>query len=289
MSTSIAQLIGRVDDLVSLPGVFYRVNEMVESSTAGMAQIGEVISQDPGLTARVLRMANSAMYGFSRKVDTVDRALTTIGTKQLRNLVLATSTIDAFDGIPNELVTMEDFWAHSIRCGCAAKLLAENSGHKGMSDSLFVAGLLHDIGQLVIFSQLAEESHQLLTRAMEDVEETAISVYEHEVLGFDHAELGAELVAHWHLPELFAITIRYHHRPEDADTLQAECAIVHIANSVAVLAELDSTDISETDAPPIQREAWQIAQLDENILEGVVGDTQNLFSEMKDMFLSPAA
>ncbi len=289
MSTSVSQLVKQVDNLVSLPGVFYRVNELVESPTAGMEQIGEIISQDPGLTARVLRMANSAMYGFSRKVDTVARALTTIGTKKLRDLVLATSTIDAFEGIPNELVTMEDFWTHSIRCGCAAKLLAEQSGRRATADSLFVAGLLHDIGQLVIFSQLPGESHAILTRAMEDVDETAISRYEHEQLGFDHAELGAELLAHWHLPELFVATLRWHHQPEAADRLQAECAIVHIANSIAVMAELDSTDIDETDAPPIQASAWETAGIDAAILPGVVGDTQGLFAEMRDLFLSPAA
>ncbi|HEB58630.1 MAG TPA: HDOD domain-containing protein [Gammaproteobacteria bacterium] len=289
MSTSVSQLVKQVDNLVSLPGVFYRVNELVESPATSMEQIGDVISQDPGLTARVLRMANSAMYGFRGKVDTVGRALTTIGTKKLRDLVLATSTIEAFDGIPNELVTMEDFWSHSIRCGCAAKILAEKGGRKAAADSLFIAGLLHDIGQLVIFSQLPDASRAILTRAMEDVNETAVSNYEHEVLGFDHAELGAELVAHWHLPELFTNTIRYHHNPEAAEALQAECAVVHIANSIAVLAELDSTDIDETDAPPIVSAAWQMAGLDTDITAEVVHDTQSLFDEMRDLFLSPAA
>ena len=116
MSITPEELVKNVGELVSLPDVCIRVNQMVDDPNASAVAFGEVISQDPGLTARLLRIANSAFYGFSQEIDTVSRAVTIIGLGKLRDLVLATSTVDVFDKIPNELLTMENFWRHSLSC-----------------------------------------------------------------------------------------------------------------------------------------------------------------------------
>jgi len=287
MTTAIEDVIKQVDDLVSLPGVFVRINEMIESEESSAADIATVISQDPGLTIRLLRVANSPFYGLSKEVDSVSRAITIIGTQRLRDMVLATCAVEAFEGIPNELVTMDDFWSHSLLCGIIAKNLAELAGIRE-SDSLFIAGLLHDIGQLIMFRQFPEEATQVLLRELDQVDEPEITTSEQEIIGFNHAELGGALIAHWHLPAIFVETISYHHTPEQATNFPKQSSIVHIANTLAVLAELNTLNIEETDAPPIHSGAWETIGLNPEVINPVIAAAQHEFSSMRTLFLPEA-
>jgi len=121
MVISIDEIVKDIEDLVSLPSVFIQINQLIDDPKCTSAQIGDIISQDPNLTVRVLRIANSPMYGLRAEIDTVNKAVTVIGMKRIRDLVLATSAVDAFESIPNELITMENFWMHSVYCGLMAK------------------------------------------------------------------------------------------------------------------------------------------------------------------------
>ena len=284
MTVTIEEIIKDVDDLVSLPGVFIRINEMIESQESTATEISKVLSQDPGLTVRLLRVANSSFYGLSKEVDSVARAITIIGTQRLRDLVLATCAVEAFEGIPNELVTMDDFWSHSLFCGLISKHLAEQAGIKE-SDSLFISGLLHDIGQLIMFRQLPELSLQVLLQDLDQVDEPEIIISEKEIIGFDHAHLGGAVVAHWQLPPVFVETISCHHEPETATEFPKHAAIVHIANTLAVLTELKTFNIEETDAPPIHPGSWETIGLTPEVIQPVIAAARQEFENMRALFL----
>ncbi|NOX91628.1 MAG: HDOD domain-containing protein [Gammaproteobacteria bacterium] len=124
MNEKIQDLLSNVEQLISLPAAYVRLNELVEDPTSSADDIAHVITQDVALTARLLRVANSPLYGLSTQIDTVSRAVTVLGTQQVRDLALATSACKSFDGIPNELVSMESFWEHSILCALCARTLA---------------------------------------------------------------------------------------------------------------------------------------------------------------------
>ncbi len=280
MPVSLKEFTQDIDNLVSLPSVGVRVNEMVNNPSSSATDIGKVISQDPALTARLLRIANSPTYGLSTQVDTVSRAVAVIGIKRIRDLVLATSTITAFDKIPNELVTMENFWRHSLYCGLAAHLLAELR-HIKNAETLFIAGLLHDIGQLVIFRKLPQEAKQALLLSIEGPDELALHKTEQRIIGFDHAQVGAELLRHWHFPELLIECVEFHHAPELAQKYPVETAIVHIANSLATLAEIDS--VVEEDAVLTDPAAWSVAGLGKEMIEPTVRAAQAQFATMKNL------
>jgi len=280
MPVSLQEFTRDIDNLVSLPGVGVRVNEMVNDPSCSAADIGKVISRDPALTARLLRIANSPAYGFSTQVETVARAVAIIGIKRIRDLVLATSTISAFDGIPNELVTMENFWRHSLYCGLAAHLLAERLEMKN-ADTLFIAGLLHDIGQLVIFRKLPREAKQALLLSVEGPDDLALHKAEQQTFGFDHAQVGATLLRHWHFPDLLVECVEFHHAPEQARKYPMETALVHIANSIATLAEIDS--VSEEDALRTDPAAWTMTGLGKEAIEPTVRATQAQFATMRNL------
>jgi HD-like signal output (HDOD) protein len=284
MPASINDIISQVDDLVSLPGVFIRINEMIESQESTAAEIGAVLSQDPGLTARLLRIANSPFYGLSKEVDSVSRAITIIGTQRLRDLVLATCAVEAFEGIPNDLMTMDDFWEHSLYCGLISKHLGELAGLRE-SDTLFIAGLLHDIGRLIMFRELPTESLEVLIRELDHLTEPDMIETEAEIIGFDHAQLGGAVIAHWHLPAIFVEPISLHHQPEKATAFPRHTAIVHIANTLAVLAELNTFNMEETDAPSIHSGSWEKIGVSPDVIQMVVTTARQEFESMRSLFL----
>jgi HD-like signal output (HDOD) protein len=281
MGTSVSDLIQDITGLVSFPAVGMRVNEMVNDPATTAAQLGDVISQDPALTAQVLQIANSAAFGRTAQISTISRAVTVVGTKLIRDLVLAGSTVHAFEGIPNDLVSLEDFWRHSLYCGVAARFLAEQRGSKG-TETLFIAGMLHDVGQLVIFRKLPQESRQALLLSVEGDEDFALHHAEQQTLGFDHAQVGAALLRRWNFPPLLVECTEFHHAPALAGQFPVEAALVHLANSIAQLAEIDSLD--EEEALLTEPAAWTVTGLDKGVIEPAVRAAQQQFAAVQGMF-----
>lgn len=269
------QLVKGIVKLVSLPHVCIRVNLMVDDPKYSATEIGEVISQDAGLTARLLRVANSSFYGFQSKISTISRAVAVIGFRELRDLVVAVSAVRTFSSIPVDLENMAAFWRHSIFTGIVSRLLSRkcNILH---SERLFVAGVLHDLGQLVIYHKIPEQANRALRRKKLTGEETHIA--EHAVMGFDHAEVGAELVKSWHMPNSLEETIRYHHNPEMSSGNPVDTAIIHIADIISEMAELPE----EERAAHYQRihpRAWELTGLSEDIIESVIYEAHPLLFE----------
>ena len=271
MSEPIQDLLDDAEHLISLPAAYVRLNELVDDPSSTADQIGHVITQDVALTARLLRIANSPLYGFSTQIDTVSRAVTVLGTQQVRDLALATSAHKTFSGIPNELVSMESFWEHSILCALSARTLAMDC-LKRQREAVFVGGLLHDIGQLVLYHLLPDLSRQTLEACLDGPNELESQDAEREIIGFDHAEVGGELAHRWSLPTNLQECIAYHHDPARASQNRVETAIVHIANSIATLAELKTDDLNN--APRIHDIAWQLTGLDESIIAPTIASVQ---------------
>ncbi len=276
-------LVDNVTDLVSLPEVCIRINEMVDDPNASASDMAAAIMQDASLTGRLLKVANSSFYRFPSKIDTVSRAVTIIGTRELRFLVLATSAVRSFDHLPNEVVDMVSFWRHSVYCGVIARILAGqcNVLHK---ERLFVSGLLHDIGHLVMYHRIPDLVQVMHHRA----KAADIPLYEAErdVYDTDHGEVGGELLKAWGLPESLFEVVAFHHEPAKADKHVLDTAIVHIANSLATLAELGS--FNESEGPLIESFAWEVTGLSHDIIEPTLQEARAQFLEALLMFLPGA-
>lgn len=250
------QLIRDAGDLVSLPEVCVRINQLTEDPTSSALEIGQVISQDTALSARLLKVVNSAFYGFPGRIDTIARAITIIGTKELRDLALMTAACGVFTAIPPNLINMERFWHGALACGVLARILAR-SCQVLHPERLFVMGVLHDIGRLVMFQQLPVESRDILliSKGRDDL----IVAAERAVLGFTHGEVGCELAFDWKLPSSIRSAIRWHHLPEQATADLLECHLVYIANILADSLVWDSDLNAELDR--VQPGSWQITGL----------------------------
>ncbi len=277
-----ADLVSGVVRLVSLPEVCIRVNEMMDEASTSASDIGKVISQDTGLTARLLKIVNSAFYGFPSKIETVTRAVTVIGLRELRGLVLAASAIETFSKIPNDILNMVQFWRHSVYCGVVAQLLADRC-HVLHSERLFVAGLLHDIGKLILCHRLPSESRMVMDKLKS--EQLFDYQVEQDIMGFDHAEVGGELIKAWQMPASLEYALRCHHNPAEADDFVMEVCLVHLANVITGQAEQELDVDVELNIQPVEQIAWDMTGLDESVIEPILKQAGPLFIDALESIL----
>jgi len=251
VAPSITNLVEDCPTVASLPSVYHRITEVMSDPYSSSGDFGAVVSEDPGLTARLLRLVNSAFYNLPSEIDSVTQALSVIGTHQLHDLVLATSVISMFDDVPAEFIDMESFWKHCLATGVTCRVLATGRGEANV-ERLFVAGLLHDIGRLLMFMGNPDDTIDCMTRAREHGH--LVYVLEQEVMGYDHAQVGQTLLKAWRLPESLQEPVEFHHNPKNARRFRVEAAIVHIADVTAHSLLLGNS--GEQFIPPLSDAAW---------------------------------
>lgn len=227
-----AQLLANeVKTLFSMPEVVYKLNQLLNRPYVSNGEIGEVIINDPALTAKVLRLANNGLSGSYSKIETVSGAIALIGREAVSNLVVAASMTSHFRGIPPELIDMERFWLNSVACGVIARSLAFRC-RVLQSEPLFVAGLLHKVGRLVFYSLRSEQYRKVLAVTAQN--EEALNRAEQQVFGFTHADVGAELLRCWKLPERLQAAVAHYLAPSNAPLrFRKDAAFIHIASALA--------------------------------------------------------
>ena len=281
MTTTASDLVTDINGLVTLPDVYLRISKLLDDPNSGAGDIAKVVGQDPSFALRLLKVANSALYRFPSEVATVGKAVSIIGTSQIRNLALSMSVAKSFAGLPNDLVSMENFWRHSLHCALIARHLAREA-RRCDPDAMFTAGLLHDIGELVIFNRLPGEAADALRSVLDSQDELPVFTAEQQAMGFDHAAVGGELARRWHLPALLEECIAWHHDIAGAKRHPREAAVVHIANSLALMAELDTID--PADVTPIDPLAWEVTGLTPECMEPAVRAAQTEIAAVEQLF-----
>jgi putative nucleotidyltransferase with HDIG domain len=240
----------KIKNLPTVPGIVAKISRMVENPETSAAEVGRLISQDQVLSAKVLRMANSAFFGMSRKISSISQALVILGFEVVKGLVLTSSVFDMIQK------SMAGLWEHSIGCAAASGAVATLLGRED-AEEILVAGLLHDLGKVVLALNLPEEMRLIVNK----VASGDILFYEAEnqLLDFDHSELGQWLAEHWNLPESLAEPMRLHHRPEKA-VIKPECtAIVHVAD--IIIRAKGFGNGGDMLVPPISMAAWEMLGL----------------------------
>lgn len=278
----VTQLLDEVEGLVSPPDVCLRLFELIHAPNTSVKQIADVVAVDPNLTLRLLRIANSSFYNFSKKIDTVSRAITIIGVTELYQLVLSISAVKSFTNIPNELVKMDTFWQHSVYTGLLARALAVRASvlHP---ERLFVAGLLHDIGSLVLYNLRPAEMRDILLTAEGD--EELLYQAEMEQFGFTHASVADSLLEKWMLPEELQQAVCWHHQPDMATTARFEAHILCLASLLVNESEQGNfMGVARTDIQ-LPRDSMSVVGLNEDELYFAFEDAAEQYPAMiKSLF-----
>jgi len=274
----IEELIRKTHSLASMPEVYYRAKEMLEDPDHDLQTLAEVLESDAGLTTRLLRLVNSPLYGLPRRVDRVSYAVQLLGNNTIRDLLTATMVVRFFARIATQLVDMSSFWHHCVYSGLVARQLGQRC--RVLHDErMFVAGLLHDVGQLVLFQFQPVASALALSLA----EPRDDGLYRAELTahGYTHAEVGAELLKLWRLPNGLEECVRYHHAPELAGQYALETSIVHIANSFANRIEPARNIVHCQQV--ISPFAWETTGLTEENLENALSEANVRFLDTMEM------
>jgi len=211
-------LLRRVGDLPALPDMVNKIIAKLNRPNVPASDIARLISYDPGLTTKFLRIVNSAAYGFYSQISSVQHAIMILGFGMVRGVVLSASIFKMFENKTYAGLDPETFWRHSIGTAVASRLIA-NHRRIAYSDDAFSAGLLHNIGQMIMDYYFNQEYKLVLDQAKVEgiaLYDSAFAELERQILGFDHTEVGQQLAQKWRLPNTFAEVIRFHHHPEEA-------------------------------------------------------------------------
>ena len=214
--------------LPTLPTVITQLIGIIDNPKTSARNVAQLISTDQALTAKILKLANSAFYGFPRKIATVDLAVVVLGFETVKSLGLSVSVLERFSGQgENTQFDRQKFWEHSIGCGVAAKLLASKLRYR-VTGEAFAAGILHDIGKLVL-SQYFPADFQQILEVMHS-QKVYIGTAEEQVMGVTHAEVGGWLAERWNLPGQLEEAISFHHTPGKLSRGSELTALIHLAD-----------------------------------------------------------
>lgn len=274
------EMINDKTELPSLPDIVQRLEAAINDPTSDMSEIADIISADPALAARILKIANSALFNFPGQVDTVSYAISIIGTRQVRDLVFASCVVDVFKGVFIAGINMESFWRHSIACGITARVIATYRREPNV-ERYYLLGLLHDIGKLIIHMYHPEQAKQAIYKCKE--ENSVLYLAEQEIFGFDHAEVGGNLLRTWNLPESLCEPVLYHHNPSASESFPDETAVVHFADIMSH--SLLYSDDNFQSISPLDNQAWERIDIPESQIDVITVQIDNLYRETVQLFL----
>lgn len=265
-------------NLVTLPDIYWRLKEILDSHDYSMQDVAQLIVYDPGLTARMLRIVNSAYFGFAAKIDTVNHAVSILGVQQIRDLVLATAIADALGDYECEHLDVRQFWLRSVYRAIAARNLA---GVCNLMDGerMFVAGLLSGIGHLIMYQSIPVLAQQ----AQRDANDSGRALYlvERDVIGFDHARVASVLMKNWKLPDSLVTVVENHLEPDPDAEFLLDTAIVHVAAKIAD-AFSEDRPLDET-LVETNRHAWDATGLDIARCEAVNAEVSEQLNDVINM------
>lgn len=227
----IAEAVGAVTQIATLPEITLKIIELVENPRSTAQDLHKIISNDPALVARILKVVNSAFYGLPGQIGSINRAIVALGLNAVKNIVIAASLAKLFRGgrvSPN--FSARDLWTHSIATGVLSKLIVQRINNT-LPDEAFLAGLIHDIGILVELQAFRDPLVEITDRAAK--ENVRYIDLETQIISVDHQLLGAGLTTKWKFPRSFQYVTGYHHNPM---ALATECrwltCVVHVADHI---------------------------------------------------------
>ncbi len=257
---TIFETIGNLSSIPTLPSIVGQITCLLQNPKTSAEELGRAITSDQALAAKVLKLVNSAFYGFPGRISTITHAIVILGFSTIKNVVLTATILDIFKKKSDNNITdfdIEQFWIHSISCGAAAKSIARFTDNK-IKEECFIAGLVHDIGKILLYQYLPD----LFIKAYAFSTQNKLLFYESEQQLFKvtHQEIGGTLAERWNLPQMLQQAIKYHHTPHPGQECFSTTSIVHCAD--ILVRALDFGYGGDDQLPNMSEAAWKSLNLD---------------------------
>ncbi len=232
----IETIINNLDALPSLPDVVTKIINMVNDPNVDFKKVAEEISKDQSITTNILKISNSAYFSKGKEISSVDKALVTLGLKEVKDIVVVAATKQVLDKpVIGYDLAKGDLWKHNIAVAMLSKKIALDHKKRGLSDIVFTGGIIHDVGKTVLALYVANTFKEILETTTE--KQITFCQAEHEIMGFDHQEIGEKILAKWKFPDTLQHIVRYHHDAHLApDSSKEAVSIVHVANTICQMA-----------------------------------------------------
>jgi putative nucleotidyltransferase with HDIG domain len=258
--------IERIDTLPTIPSVLKKLLAVIENPKVSLTEVGNFIQSDPVLTSRVLKMVNSPIYGFPGRISAVQQALILLGLNVVRGLLLGVSVFEVMQK------SMVGLWEHSLGCAIAARIIAKK---KNISEpeEISIAGLLHDIGKVVMILRYKEEYEEVIKEA--ETKDLLIIEAEKSIFDITHADSGSWIAKRWNFPQSLVEIIEYHHKPSLSRSLPMQTAIVHLADLLTRSVGFGFS--GDNHVPAVNTAAWELLKLSD-------ADLRDIFDEMAEAF-----
>ncbi|MFO8033279.1 MAG: HDOD domain-containing protein [Desulfohalobiaceae bacterium] len=268
-AVKLSSILGKDIELFTLPDIFYRLKEIINNPRSSAQDIAQVVANDTALTARTLKLVNSPFYGFPQKIETISKAVTVIGTKQLSTLALGLSVLKLFKDVPSTYLDMDKFWRHCLAVGLCAKLISEHIDYPE-SEKMFVGGILHDLGRLVLLKKVPEHTAAAIKYTWNN--DVFLTQAEKKCIGMTHSIVGAELCNYWKLSPFLVDAVKYHHAPRQGRH-SYECSIVHLAEIMVNALEIGSS--AEKMVLQLNPQAWDSLNISYNAIPPILKQLNN--------------
>ena len=272
------RLLANAYSLPALPFIIEEVNRVIDDPKASAGHLGDVISRDQALVAKILSVANSPLYGIPRRVSTIDFAIIILGFNHIKNIVIAFSLMDSISAFDSTIFDRKKYWVHSLVTATASKRIADDLGYH-VSGEAFTAGLLHDLGIPIICKHFPKEFKLIQDTVLSE----GVSFREAEimVLGMDHQEVGRVLVERWNLPPSLAEVVACHHNPSLATEHKSLASLIHLTDYMANRFVNDSNTWDDT--LTLDQSILETLRLgNTEYLEGFINSYQKQFQEQID-------
>lgn len=274
---SLDQLLLMVKDMPVLPESIHQILRLTEDPDSTVQDIEREILKDQSLASKVLRLANSAYYGYPRKIGTISEATILLGFQAIRSLTLASSVNKLLiQELPGYGLKKYELWRQSQSCAIVSRMIARKIKFK-KPELAYVAGLLHDIGKVILNHYVAKRYQEIMEKVKN--ENKSFLEAEREILGFDHSQVGAKLAEKWNFPPELVEAIAYHHAPENASILPVLVSIVHIADVIVMFMGIGMG--ADGMAYLVSELALQTLQIDEVQVQQWISEAADLLSDSR--------
>lgn len=271
-------VIKQIKDLPTLPAVAQEMLSDLNDDNSSLDEITQKVAMDHSIAAKTLRLANSSYYGSNSRVVTLQQAVAMLGVKNVKNLIRMTIMTNSFPATICPGFDFRAFWRHSIATAVCAELISRTLHMK--HDFAFTAGLLHDIGRLVLVTRFPKTYTEVL--AYRERTDCQLLEAERAVMQLDHVEAGLALASHWHFSDAISDAIRGHHQPEQED-LNSIASLIHVANSIAHALDLSGEENDQV--PLLSPAAWGTLALTESDYLAIFRETEMRFAALDQSVL----
>ena len=263
-----------IQSLPTLPPIVSKLNEMVADEEITAVKLGKVIEKDQVLTSKLLKMVNSSFFGFPQRISTVSNAIVLLGFNVIKTLIVTSSIFEVMQASDVGL------FEHSLGCATACGIIAKRRQIKN-PEEVSTAGLIHDLGKIVLRSELPEEYEAIVAEARE--KGRYMREVEKERIGIGHGEIGGMLARQWNLPERLVFPIEYHHKPEQAPDFKEIAAIVHFSD--ILIRAVGFGNGGDPWVPALDHSAWERIKLTKSQMKEIIAELDEKLLELQDFTL----